>query len=131
MSYFVPLFHMFPRTKDLTFTKLDLSLPYFKSFYYIKIPIILSFDGKATGSVARTFKREIETMEILAKTPHPNILMYYVCITEGDYVSGICLERRTVELYERIRQSKKLHIEKVIDQVHSVLHHPHGICLLQ
>lgn len=36
---------------------------------------------------------EINILELLSKTPHPNVCKYYGCIRDGAYVMGICLQK--------------------------------------
>jgi len=45
---------------------------------------------------------EINTLELLSKTPHPNICKYYGCICDGVYIAGICLQKLGFTLAELI-----------------------------
>lgn len=45
---------------------------------------------------------EINILELLSKTPHPNVCKYYGCIRDGAYVMGICLQKLEFTLAELV-----------------------------
>ena len=46
---------------------------------------------------------EINILELLSKTPHPNICKYYGCIRDGAYIAGICLQKLELTLAELVK----------------------------
>ena len=46
---------------------------------------------------------EIDTLETLSRKPHPNIVQYYGCIRDGDYIVGICLHKYRCTLEEFLK----------------------------
>lgn len=113
----IPLFHMFPRQHEVTCSSLKKGVEEAKLSSHVKSPVILKFDPMKMTGMANSFKREIETLEILSKHPHPNIVKYYGCIMKDGYICGICLERCTEDLYERvsIRKSTDVDVKNVIE----------------
>ena len=65
---------------------------------FVKTPDYLSELSKPDLTNA-----EINILELLSKTPHPNICKYYGCIRDGAYITGICLQKLECTLAELIQ----------------------------
>jgi len=81
----IPKEHVYPlRREDVT--EVQTLLP------FIKINQgLVTYDS--TSSLVDLINAEIDIMEILLKKSHPNICKYYGCIRDGDYITGICLQK--------------------------------------
>ena len=65
---------------------------------FVKTPDYLSESPKHD-----LINAEINILELLSKTPHPNICKYYGCIRDGAYITGICLQKLEFTLAEYVK----------------------------
>jgi hypothetical protein len=70
---------------------------------YITRPCLIQYSGEDPSAIPNLFAQEIRVMEILAKHPHPNVVTYYGCARDGQYVTGICLKKYICTLSDLIR----------------------------
>jgi hypothetical protein len=70
---------------------------------YIKRPCLIEYSGEDPSAIPNLFAQEIRVLEILAKHPHPNVVTYYGCARDGQYVTGICLKKYICTLSDLIR----------------------------
>lgn len=67
---------------------------------YVKTPDLWAF---AQGSeLEDRIQREVEVCELLKQNPHPNIARYRGCLVRAERVSGICFQRYTSTLLEKV-----------------------------
>ncbi|KAL2672247.1 hypothetical protein Neosp_012948 [[Neocosmospora] mangrovei] len=74
--------------------------------------------------------REIKVYQVLKQHPHPNIGRYFGCITEEGRVIGLCIEKGTASLAEKLFDAtiqQKMDYYKAVEA--GVLHlHEMGLC---
>ena len=68
---------------------------------YVKRPQLIYYDTES-WVIPGLVRREVHIMEMLANNPHRNIVTYYGCIREGQYITGIGLKKYTCTLSELI-----------------------------
>ncbi|KAF8491644.1 kinase-like domain-containing protein [Gautieria morchelliformis] len=60
---------------------------------YVKRPDPIQYSDVDGSGIPNLVANEVRIMEILATNPHPNVVTYYGCVREGQYVTGICLKK--------------------------------------
>jgi serine/threonine protein kinase len=74
---------------------------------------------------------EAHICELLAKSPHPNIVTYYGCDVRGGYVLHLILEYLPHKLADRfLDKSKPLDVEQCIRGIEAGLNHIHSLGLV-
>jgi serine/threonine protein kinase len=75
--------------------------------FYVKTPDLFEY----AGPVEYLIRRDVEACELLRKHPHPNIAAYHGCLETRGRVSGLCFERYTSTLAEKVNPEhlNKLH----------------------
>lgn len=69
---------------------------------YLKEPNLLDFGE--TSNCCIVLLQEAEIYELLRQHPHPNIARYYGCVAENDRFRGICLQRYSITLKQRVER---------------------------
>lgn len=86
---------------------------------YIKRPNLVQYSDVDGSEIPNLVAHEVRIMEMLAKNPHPNIVTYYGCVREGQYVTGICLKKYACTLDALI--TGKVPKDRWVGLIHSVL----------
>jgi serine/threonine protein kinase len=75
---------------------------------YIKRPDLKSWDEfEGTDFLLKLFLGEIETLELLRRHPHPNIVQYHGCTVNRGRITGIVLDQHPTTLEQRLRANPR------------------------
>lgn len=123
-SVLIPRRHIFPPSAN----NLTVVQPHLIATLYVKTPNVLGYNANNPDTIATRFLGEAQVLEVLSKSPHPNIVTYEGCIVEESLMVGLCLERCVDTLYERTwLKKKKVDNEKVIEDVRRGICHLHQV----
>ncbi|KAG5990450.1 hypothetical protein E4U52_004560 [Claviceps spartinae] len=70
---------------------------------------------------------EIEALELLRKHPHPNIVEYRGCVVTDGRVSGLCLAKCKMTLFERIKVGTPFDKDIFLDGIERGIRHLHSL----
>ncbi|KAG6126273.1 hypothetical protein E4U12_006685 [Claviceps purpurea] len=74
-------------------------------------------EGKEEMPLSDLILHEVEAYELLRRHPHPNIVEYRGCVVRDGRITGICLAKYKMTLYERIEDST---VRRGIRHLHSL-----------
>lgn len=94
---------------------------------YLKQPSLVFF-RRGDESEKNLILHEAHVMEELKNSQHPNIVIYHGCVREKDRIIGLCLEKYSETLSDRVRrQETTLDIDKCVQGIHSGIVHIHSL----
>ncbi|KAH8921174.1 hypothetical protein BT69DRAFT_1264779 [Atractiella rhizophila] len=73
------------------------------------------------------YSHELQTLDIISRSPHPNICRYHGHVTDGTFVTGLCFEKHQISLWEAIYRNKRIDSTFVLEEVGKGLEHIHSI----
>jgi serine/threonine protein kinase len=84
-----------------------------------------------TGLLPKLMLQEVETLELLLRTPHPNIIRYHGCLTKRGRIVGLVFDRHEMTIQQRLDSEMMRHIDvdSFMAQVESALEHLHMLGL--
>jgi serine/threonine protein kinase len=83
-----------------------------------------------TKLLQKLILQEANTMELLARNPHPNIVGYHGCLIKRDRIVGFVLDRYPVTLEERLKYSTEIiDTETCMSKIESAINHLHSLGL--
>ncbi|KAG5957702.1 hypothetical protein E4U56_006040 [Claviceps arundinis] len=95
---------------------------------YIKVPNLLNIEENLTETcISKLVLHEIEALELLRKHPHPNIVEYRGCIVTDGRVSGLCLAKCKMTLFERIKVGTPFDKDIFLDGIERGIRHLHSL----
>lgn len=95
---------------------------------YVKIPPLTSYNSEDEEKLNRLVLHEVGTLEVLKRSPHPNVIAYLGCKVKGNGIVGICLEKLEETLDGEVKRGEeKVDKEKVLDGIRSGLKHLHAL----
>jgi len=96
---------------------------------FLKGPkLYTSFIG--TGLLPKLILQEVQTLELLQHTPHPNIICYHGCLIRRGRIVGIVLDRHSMTLEQRLKDSMRyLDVETCMSKITSAISHIHTLKL--
>lgn len=103
---------------------------------YVKMPDFVGWNVYKHGicTVADLLKGEVESLEVLSKHPHPNIVRYHGCLIQGGRVRGIVLARCFTTLHNALEGPEELELSMqerniIMLQITSAVEHLHKLGL--
>lgn len=104
-----------------------LSTPLGNDVFLKRPKLHLSFVG--TGLLPTLMLQEAETMELLARNPHPHIVRYRGCLIKRSRIVGLVLDRYPSTLQHRLQKSNTRHfdIENCMNKLTSAVSHLHSL----
>lgn len=95
-----------------------------ETFFLKKPKLHLDFIG--TGLLPKFMLYEAETMELLLRNPHPNIIKYHGCVIKRGRIVGLVLDRLPMTLQHRLeKESKQFDVENCMRKMKSAICHLH------
>ncbi|CZT22192.1 uncharacterized protein RCC_08061 [Ramularia collo-cygni] len=94
---------------------------------FLKAPKVHE-DFIGTGLLPKLMLQEAETLELLLRTPHPNIARYHGCLAKRGRIVRLVFDRYDMTLKQRLDReeiSRHLNIDNLMKQIESALHHLH------
>ncbi|KAG6123555.1 hypothetical protein E4U12_000766 [Claviceps purpurea] len=85
-----------------------------------------TYDTKATR-LRNLAAHEIEAFELLRQHPHPNIVEYRGCVVSDGRISGICLAKLEMSLYERMQDSTPFDKDLFLEGIERGIRHLHSL----
>ncbi|CCE31335.1 uncharacterized protein CPUR_05186 [Claviceps purpurea 20.1] len=85
-----------------------------------------NIDTKATR-LRNLAAHEIEAFELLRQHPHPNIVEYRGCVVSDGRISGICLAKLEMSLYERMQDSTPFDKDLFLEGIERGIRHLHSL----
>src|ERR1700760_801044 len=83
-----------------------------------------------TDLLQKLVLQEANTMELLARNPHPNIVGYHGCLIKRGRIVGFLLDRYPMTLEERLRHStESIDTEVCMSKIESAVNHLHSLGL--
>ncbi|KAF1987733.1 kinase-like protein [Aulographum hederae CBS 113979] len=97
---------------------------------YFKGPKLHEF-FLGTGELATLTLQEAETLELLKRSPHPNIVGYHGCVIKRGRIVGLVLDRckETLYYWMKGRQKPTIDIDACMNQITSAVRHLHSLGL--
>ncbi|KAG6229009.1 hypothetical protein E4U25_007502 [Claviceps purpurea] len=84
-------------------------------------------EGKEEKPFRDLLLHEIEGYELLRRHPHPNIVEYRGCVVRDGRITGICLAKYKMNLYERIEDSTPLNKDLFLAGIERGIRHLHSL----
>ncbi|CZT23697.1 uncharacterized protein RCC_09411 [Ramularia collo-cygni] len=82
-----------------------------------------------TGLLPKLMLQEVETLELLIRMPHPNIIRYHGCLTKRGRIVGLAFDRYEDTLQQRLERIRHIDVDRFIVQIESALEHLHMLGL--
>ncbi|KAI9746994.1 MAG: hypothetical protein M4579_007544, partial [Chaenotheca gracillima] len=83
-----------------------------------------------TNLLQKLVLQEANTLELLARHPHPNIVGYHGCVIKRGRIVGFVLDRLPMTLEDRLRDSPgDIDIESCMTKIASAVDHLHSLGL--
>nr|POE86977.1 isoform 2 of mapk/mak/mrk overlapping kinase [Quercus suber] len=75
--------------------------------------------------------QEVETLEVLAHHPHPNIIHYHGCVIRRERIVGLIFDLYDMTLKQTLDRNliPQLDVENLMTQIRSAVHHLHSLGL--
>lgn len=70
---------------------------------YVKRPSLL-FYRPGDDALKKLMLQEVQKLEALKESPHPNVVKYHGCIEKDNLLIGLCLDKYSETLAERVRR---------------------------
>lgn len=89
-------------------------------------------DFIGTGLLPKLMLQEAETLELLSRMPHPNIIRYHGCITKRGRIVRLVFDRYEMTLKQRLDRKMMIghfEIDNLMKQIESALDHLHMLGL--
>jgi serine/threonine protein kinase len=72
---------------------------------------------------------EIHALEIIAQSPHPNIIGYHGCRVRRGYITGLVLDRYESDLDQHLRENGNIDKGPLMDALEDAIRHLHSLGL--
>ncbi|KAK4608989.1 hypothetical protein CLAFUW4_14497 [Fulvia fulva] len=84
-----------------------------------------------TALLPKLMLQEVETLELLLRMPHPNIIRYHGCLTKRGRIVGRVFDRHEMTLHQRLDRKMIRHIDvnRLMVEIGSALEHLHMLGL--
>lgn len=120
----IPVDHIWPPLED----GLSICDDPEKPDVYIKRPRLTGYDGSA--SLGSLLIQEARVCQILMRNEHPNIARYLGCVANDGRVTGLCFERYSETLAERLQDGRPVDQESCFQQIRAGINHLHSLNLV-
>jgi serine/threonine protein kinase len=88
----------------------------------------LHLDFLGTGLLPKLILHEAETMELLLRNPHPNIIRYHGCLIKRGRIVGLVLDRLPVTLQHRLeKNAQHFDVGNCMRKMKSAICHLHSL----
>lgn len=115
---------VFPSIDDLSVTKVT---PHSSDRYYVKRQSLLSYKP-GDDTPKKLMLHEIHVMETLKQFEHPNIAKYNGCLEQGNRLVGLCFEKYSETLAQRVRrEDNSLDIDRCLNGIRSGIVNLHSL----
>ncbi|KAG6072846.1 hypothetical protein E4U15_006738 [Claviceps sp. LM218 group G6] len=91
-------------------------------YFYQECP-----EGKEEMPLSDLVLHEIEAYELLRRHPHPNIVEYRGCVVEDGRITGICLAKNKMTLFERMEVGTPFDKDRCLDGIERGIRHLHSL----
>ncbi|CCE30696.1 uncharacterized protein CPUR_04545 [Claviceps purpurea 20.1] len=95
---------------------------------YVKGPALSLCENHPKDTpVSDLVLHKVEAYELLRRHPHPNIVKYRGCVVSDGRITGICLAKYTMTLYERMAASTPFDKDLFLDGIERGVRHLHSL----
>ncbi|PXF39769.1 Serine/threonine-protein kinase shk2 [Gracilariopsis chorda] len=119
---------IYPRFDVDSFTNVSVSP---RDKVYIKRPNVMMYtceESEEDTQLWKVMREEAKVCEILRQSPHPNIAKYLGCEVKDGYIVGLCFERYSETLRERVDGCpRKVDRASCIQSVKKGIQHLHAL----
>jgi serine/threonine protein kinase len=98
---------------------------------FVKRPKLLGYDCfKGTGLMSKLLLQEAEILELLERSPHPNIVRYHGCLIKRGRIVGLVLDRYPATIEQRLKNGvQNFNAESCMNGITSAVEHLHSLGL--
>lgn len=97
---------------------------------YVKRPKLTNYNAvKGTGLLPKLLLQEAETLELVMRNPHSNIVRYHGCVVKRGRIVGLVLDRHPVTLQYRLDGPQNFNAKLCINSITSGVQHLHSLGL--